>query len=206
LGHGHFLARAVALVELPGRVHGEQAPDLDLVRHLAELDLHALAVGEPDAETFAPRHVVLRDLHAALRPAEPAHAVGQARRAEPDLRHPQPVADTEQHVIVGNLQPVEFELAVAAVLLRTHDPDAPHDAPAGLIAVIEERGEPAPLVLGRARHDDEMLRRGGAGDEPLAPAYDPLVALALRARGDHAGIGAAARRRLAPGEGRLPPP
>src|SRR5262245_16229043 len=96
LGHGHFLARAISLIELPGRMHGEQAADLDLVRHLAELDLHALAVGKPYAEAFAPRHVVLGDLHATLRPAEPAHAVGEACRAEPDLRHPQPVADAEQ--------------------------------------------------------------------------------------------------------------
>ena len=44
LRHRDFLARAIALVELPGRVHGEQAADLDLVRHLAEFDLNALAL------------------------------------------------------------------------------------------------------------------------------------------------------------------
>src|SRR5437762_14136989 len=44
LGHGNFLAGAVALIELPGGVHGEQPPDLDLMRNLAELDLHAFAV------------------------------------------------------------------------------------------------------------------------------------------------------------------
>ena len=41
-----------------------------LWRDLAELDLHALAVGELDAEALAPVDVLLRDLHAALGPAE----------------------------------------------------------------------------------------------------------------------------------------
>ena len=53
LGHGYFLAGAVALVELPGGLHGEESPDLNLLRHLAELDLDAFAVGELDAEAFA---------------------------------------------------------------------------------------------------------------------------------------------------------
>ena len=54
-------------------------------------------------------------------------------------------------------RPVEHELAMAAVLLRPHDRDAPHDAPAGLVAVIEEGGEPAARVVGGARHENEML-------------------------------------------------
>ena len=53
LGHRHLLAGAVALVELPGGVHGEEPPDLDRMRDLAELDLHALAVGEADAEAHS---------------------------------------------------------------------------------------------------------------------------------------------------------
>src|SRR5262249_12502649 len=93
LGHGDFLAGAVALVELPCRVQGELPADLDLVGDLAELDLHALAVRELDAETLAPADILLRDLETALRPAEPAHAVGEARRPEPDLGDAQAVAD-----------------------------------------------------------------------------------------------------------------
>src|SRR5262249_41408091 len=201
LGHRHFLAGAVALVELPRRVHGEQPPDLDLVRHLTELDLHALAVGEPDAEPLAPRHVSLGDLDAALGPAEPAHAVGEPRRPQPDLGDAEPVADLEQHVLVRHFEAVELELAVAAVLLRPHDPDAPHDAPAGLIAVVEKGREPVTLVVRRARHEDEVFCFAGAGDEPLAAADDPLVALALGPGHDHAGIGAAAGCRLGHGEG-----
>src|SRR5258708_22451111 len=36
LGHRHLLAGAVALVELPGGVHDQKAPDLDPLRHLAK--------------------------------------------------------------------------------------------------------------------------------------------------------------------------
>ena len=82
----------------------------------------------------------------------------EPRRAEPDLRHLQAVADIHQHVLVRDFEPVELELAMAAVLLRSHDPDAAHDAPARLVLVKEERGEPVPLVVGRARDEDEMRR------------------------------------------------
>ena len=119
--HRDFLAGAVALVEQPGRMHGEEAADLDLVRDLAELDLHALAVGELDAETFAVLHIGLRDLHAALGEPEPAHAMRQPRRAEPDLRHLQAVADAHQDVVLGDFEPVETQLAGAAVFLRARD-------------------------------------------------------------------------------------
>ncbi len=81
-------------------------------------------------------------------------------RAGPSLIcvHFQAVADAEEHVVVGDFEAVEFELAMPAVLLRPHDADAADDAPAGLIAVIEKRGEPAALVVGGARDDDEMRR------------------------------------------------
>ena len=55
LGHRDFLARAAALIEHPGRVHGEQPADLDLLRDFAQFDLHAFAVAKLDAETFAVR-------------------------------------------------------------------------------------------------------------------------------------------------------
>ncbi len=80
----------------------------------------------------------------------------QPRRAEPDLGDLEPVADAEQHIVVGDFEAVEFKLAMAAVLLRAHDADAAHDAPARLVAVIEKSGEPAALVVGGARDDDEM--------------------------------------------------
>src|ERR1700692_1919206 len=70
LRHRHFLAGEIALIELPRRMHGEEAAYVNAVADLAELHLHALAVGKFYAETLAAVDVVLRDLDAALRPAE----------------------------------------------------------------------------------------------------------------------------------------
>ena len=63
----------------------------------------------------------------------------EPRRPEPDLGDAQAVAEAHQHVLVGDFEALEDELAVPAVLLRAHDRDAPHDVPARLVAVIEER-------------------------------------------------------------------
>src|SRR5262249_57871735 len=136
-----------ALVELPGACHPRRPPDLDLFRPPPELDLHALAIAEPHPEAFAAGHIGLRDLHRALGESEPAHAMGEPRGPEPDLGDAQSIADLHQHVLVGHLEPFEHELAVAAVLLRPQDRNAAQDAPARLVAVVEEGGEPAPLIV-----------------------------------------------------------
>src|SRR5581483_778213 len=158
--------------------------------------LHALAVGTTDSKTLPALDVLLSDLHAALGPAEPAHAMGKPRRSEPRLHHAQPVADAAEHVIVMNFEAVELELAMAAMFLRAKDFNAAHDPPAGLILVVEERGDALPPVVGGARREDEMGGAVGAGDEPLATIDLPLVAVLLRIGLDHAGVGAAARRGL----------
>src|SRR5262249_1285029 len=48
---------------------------------------------------------------------------------------------------------------------------------------------------------DEMISHAGTGDEPFVAPDDPAIALALGPRADHAGIGAAARRRFRHREG-----
>ena len=128
--------------------------------------------------------------------------MGQPRRAEADLRRAQTVALGHQHVLHRDFQPVEFELAMAAVLLRPHDRNAAQDAPAGLVLVIEEGGEAAARILGGARDQDEMRGAIGAGDEPFAPAHDVAVVALLGARQHHGGIGARAGMRLGHHEGR----
>ena len=97
---------------------------------------------------LALRDVVGGDVERAPREAEPAHAVREARGAEPDLRDLEAVAHVHQPVLVGDLEPVELELAMPAVLLRAHDRDAPHDAPARLVAVEQERGEAFARIVG----------------------------------------------------------
>src|SRR5262249_5011551 len=141
-----------------------------------------------DAEAFSFVDVVLRDLQAPFGPAEPAHAMRQPRRTEPDLRHLQPVADAEQHVVIVDLKALEFELAMAAMFLRSHDWNTPHHAPARLVAVIEECGQAAALVVGGSGDDDEMRCLPGPGDEPLAAVNDPSAVFLLGARADHSRI------------------
>src|SRR5215472_17250900 len=84
-GHRDFLARVIALVELPCGMHHQKTPDLDLLRHLAELDLHALAVGKARTEAFA---------LSIERLASPSQRIQCVSRAGPSLicvtRNPSP--------------------------------------------------------------------------------------------------------------------
>jgi hypothetical protein len=115
---------------------------------------------------------------------------------QPDLRDLEAVAHVHQPRIVGNLQSVEFDLAVAAMLLGPHDRDAAHDAPAGLVAIEQERGQPLARIVARLGDQDEVLRDRGAGDEPFAAVDHPAIAFALCGRERHRRVGAAARMRL----------
>src|SRR5262249_57908958 len=124
------------------------------------------------------------------------HAVEVSAGMEPAVGDPQSIAVLHQHVRIGHVQSLEYKLAVAAVHLLPHDRNAAQNAPAWLVAMIEKGGEPAPLILRRARDEDEMIGDAGAGDEPLVAVDHPTVALLLRTRADHAGIGAATGRRL----------
>jgi hypothetical protein len=137
-------------------------------------------------------HVRQRDLERAARHPEPAHAVREPRLPEADLRHLEAVADVQQHVLVGDLEPVERELAVPAVFFRPHDGDAAHDAPTRLAGVEEERRKASALVVRRARDQDKVLRFPGAGDEPLAAGDAPAAGRALCPRVHQRGIGARA--------------
>ena len=85
LRHRHLLAREVALVELPGRVHGEKTPDVNVHRGFAHHPLHPLVLGKGEAEALALLHVLRGDLEGPLGEPEPAHAVGEAGGPEADL-------------------------------------------------------------------------------------------------------------------------
>src|SRR5262249_62344589 len=104
---------------------------------------------------------------------------GAPRRAEPHLHPLEAVADAAEHLLVWHFEPVELELAMAAMLLRAHDLDAARDPPAGLVLVEQERRDALALVVRGAGREDEMRGRGGTGDEPLAAVDHPLVALLL---------------------------
>ncbi len=113
--------------------------------------------------------------------------MGQARRAEADLRELQAIAFLHQHVARGDFEPLEGDLAMPAMLLRPHDRDAADDVPAGAVAVEQEGGEALARIVGRPRHEDEVCGILGAGDEPLAAGDDVGVSPPLGAGLDHAG-------------------
>src|SRR6266849_6046033 len=110
------------------------------------------------------------------RRASPSQRMQCVRRAEPDLRHLQSVADAHQAVLVRNLEALERELAMAAVLLGSQDRNAAHDAPPRLAAVEEKGRQPLARIVRGLRDEDEVLRRRGTRDEPLAPVDDPAIA------------------------------
>ena len=91
---------------------------------------------------------------------------------------------------------------MAAVLLRAHDRNAPHDAPARLVLVKKECREPTPVVVRGARYQDVMRGAVGAGDEPFAATYDVAVVALLGARQHHGRVGAGPGMRLGHDEGR----
>ena len=168
----------------------------------AEFELDAFAVGEPNAEAFAGIGIIASDLDAALGKPEPAHAMSQPGWAESELRDLQPSAFSKKNCVGRHDQTVEFHLAMTAVFLRSHDPDAPHDAPAGLVLVEEKGGEAVARVVGCAGDQRKMRGTFPTGDEPFA-AGDPVgaVRLLIGTRLDHTGIRAAARRRFGHREG-----
>ena len=93
-------------------------------------------------------------------------------------------------------------LAVAAVLFRPHDRDAAHDAPARLVAVEHECGEPLALVVGRLGDQYEVLRDAGAGDEPFAAVDHPFVAIPGCSGQHHRRVGTGAGRGFGHHDGR----
>src|SRR5205823_6105449 len=75
------------------------------------------------------------------------------------------------------------------------------NAPAGLVAVKEERGHAASWLVRRAGDENEMLGNPGAGDEPFVAVDGPAIVLSLRPREHHAGVRTRAWRRLRHSEG-----
>ena len=137
------------------------------------------------AEAGALGRIGLGDLDAALRQAEPAHAMGQPRRAEADLRHLQALPFAQEHILRRDLQAVELDLAVAAMLLRAHDRDAAHDPPARLVLVEQEGGEAVARVVRGAGDEDEMLASSAPVMNHLRPCTTYVLPALLGPGLDH---------------------
>src|SRR5436190_23374738 len=96
----------------------------------------------------------------------------QPGRSQPHLGDPKPIALLKQPVLRWDLQPIEFKFAVAADFLGAHDWNAPDNAPARLILVIEKRRKAAARIVRSPRHQDEMRGRRSPRDEPFSSVYD----------------------------------
>src|SRR5581483_12137696 len=114
---------------------------MDVGRRVGQKPAHAFAVHQLAALRFALRDVTQGDVQRLARKTEPAHAMGQTRPAEPYLHHLETVPNSEQPVFIRNLETIEAQLAMSAMLLGTHDRDAPHDLPTRRVAVEHEGGE-----------------------------------------------------------------
>ena len=202
LGHRNLLAREAALIERPCGLHHQQAADLDLGTKAAQHDLDAFTVRKADAEALAARGIVGRDLDAAPRKAQPAHAMRQPRDAQPGLDHAHPPPLAQHEVARGDAQALEQQLAMAAMLLGAHDRDAPQDPPAGIVAVKQKAAQPVARIVRGPRDQHEMLGRARAGDEPLVAVDHVIIAVPGRGRAHHPGVRARPRRRLGHREGR----
>ena len=66
--------------------------------------------------------------------------------------------------------------------------------------MVEKRGQAVASIVRRSCNHDKVRGLGSAGDEPFTAGDDPFAVFLLGAGADHAGIRAAARRRLGHGE------
>ena len=128
--------------------------------------------------------------------------MGQARGAEPRLRHLHAAPHLQQAVLVGDFHIGEFQLAMAAMFFRPHDRHFSHQLEAGRVLVHHEGGELAARFIGSAGNEDEMIGDAGAGNEPFMAVDNPLVVAFWLSRGaDHGRVGAAAGMRLGHDDG-----
>ena len=194
LGHRHLLAGEAALVERPGGLHHQQAADLDPHGEVAQHQLDALPVGQPDPEAVPLGRVGPGDLDAALRQAEPAHAVGQPRRARGGSasasgRRPRCISTFSAGISRPSNSSSQWPPCSSGPMIGMRR----RISPAGLVPVEQEGGQALARVVGGPRHQDEMRGLLGAGDVPFAA-------------GDHVGVAAAARPGSGSSPGSEPPP
>ena len=117
-----------------------------------------------------------------------------ARGAQAKLRDLKTFALGAEQVRTGDANVIEGKFADRGdVILAAHPAQPPHQANAGCIHRHDDAGMAAGTVgieIGHAHHDQEAaFRMRRAGDEPLSPVDDVVVAVAGHARGDVGGIG-----------------
>ena len=134
----------------------------------------------------------------------PAHDMGHSRRAETELRQPEPVVGLTEDVFVGDEDVPELHFAMATDHRLVHGADVSRHVQAlgGRGDQEERRAALLTWAAGRPGHDDEEVGSICPGDEPLATSDEPTAGCPERRRTQQRGIGAGSRRRLGHREGR----
>ncbi len=125
-----------------------------------------------------------------LRVADPAHAVGEACGAKAVLPEQVSLATAAEHLVVGDAEVGDADLAVVAA--SGHGVDVADDLPA-LDGQVDEEGGVAGLrrvgVLVCASDEDGKVGALRAGDEPLVAVDHPVVAVLDSLRLDERRVG-----------------
>ena len=128
--------------------------------------------------------------------AEPAHAVGQPSRAQPDLRVAETLPHRAEHRVVGQHAVVEVDVRVAAGDGRVQGVDAAADPETRVVGVDEEHGRPGGRVtvgVGPGHHDRER--------RPDSPTDETLLTVRCTQSPPRRHGGGGQRRRVGAGPG-----
>ena len=160
-------------------------------------ETHAFMLRQRLAESLAPTCIVGGSFVCAAGSAQPAHAMRQPRRCQPNLRVLQALTGFTQHI--GHRHPQAFKPhhSVPTGEAGVHRVHLPLDANARLVHVGQEHGGARARRVARDfGHDDGKARSHGAGDQPLHAINHISVAIELRCGLQHGRVRARTRRGL----------
>src|SRR5713101_1651071 len=176
LAHGGGLRRLGRLdVEQRGGAPDQQPRGVEVGRHVGQLELRRLEVGQRLAELLALDHVARRRLQAGARAAQRAGADIDASAVEPGHGDLEAVALRPQAVGDRHLAVLEHHRASRLAV------------PAELLLLLAERqtrrssldnkcGDAARPLPAGAQHDDIDVAAPAAGDERLGAVHDIMIA------------------------------
>ena len=158
----------VALVEALGGAAQHQAGGLEFGRHVGELELQGLEIGEALAELAAFEHVGPRRLPAGPRAAQGAGADIEPAAVEPHHRDRKPLALGAEPV--GDRHPAlgEITAAVGWVFQPSFFSFLPKDRPGVPFSTTRHEMPLRPGLAGAHHHDIEVAA-AAARDEGLDP-------------------------------------
>ena len=195
LGHPRFQIAALAAVLLGGGLEGQQPGRLDRRRHVGQLELDGLEVGDGLPELFPLLGVSNRVLERGARHADAARGDVDA----PDLERRQHVPETvpflPDQAVPRNLAILQNDLTGTQALVAQL-PDAPPDPKTGA-ALVQQEGADAPVLRLPRRvglgQQHEGVAAFGIGDEHFAAVNDVHVTLPYGGRLHGGGVGAGIR-------------